>query len=53
MPGDETRQLARIAQVTDDLDKLLDDLFASVAELRHILTPPEPPAVPPERRPGT
>lgn len=37
MPPDEVRQLASIAAVTDDLDKLLDKLFENVAELKVIL----------------
>lgn len=39
MPSDETRQLARVAAVTDDLDKALDKLFAHVADLKLILAP--------------
>lgn len=37
MPPDETRQLAKVAAVLDDADKLLDQLFANVAELKEIL----------------
>jgi hypothetical protein len=37
MPSDEARQLARLARITDDLDKLTDRLFANVAELRQLL----------------
>jgi hypothetical protein len=44
MPSDETRQLAKVAKVTDDLDEILDRLFASVAELKILLSPPEPDA---------
>ena len=44
MPSDETNQLAKVAAVTDDLDKALDKLFATVAELKIILGgPPAPP----------
>jgi len=37
MAADETRQLASIAAVAEDLDKLLDRLFENVAELKTIL----------------
>lgn len=40
MAADESRQLAQIAAVTDDLDRLLDDLFASVEQLKAVLAPP-------------
>jgi hypothetical protein len=43
MATDESRQLARISAVADDLDRLLDDLFASVADLKILLLQPEPP----------
>jgi hypothetical protein len=46
MPSDETRQLAKVAAVTDRLDKELDKLFAIAAEIRILLTPPAPPAPP-------
>lgn len=36
-PADESRRLAKVAAVTDDLDRILDRLFANVAELREIL----------------
>jgi hypothetical protein len=42
MPAEEARQLAQVAAVTDNLDKLLDRLFATVAELKVILAPAEP-----------
>ena len=42
MPSDETRQLAKVAAVTDDMDKLLDKLFANVAELKVILAQADP-----------
>lgn len=41
-PGEEAQRLARIAAVTDDLDQVLDKLFATVAELKTILTRTEP-----------
>ena len=37
MPSEETQQLAKVAAVTDDLDKILDKLFQNVAELKVIL----------------
>ena len=38
MPGDVPReQLASIAKVADDLDKVLDELFRNAAELKKIL----------------
>jgi hypothetical protein len=38
MPADAPReQLASIAAVADDLDKLLDELFRTAAELKVIL----------------
>ena len=37
MPADEARQLARVAAVADNLDKVLDKLFENVAELKLIL----------------
>jgi hypothetical protein len=40
MSSDEARRLARISAVVDDLDKILDDLFASVADLKALLTKP-------------
>ena len=42
---DEKQQLAAIAAVLDDTDKLLDKLFANVADLKAILarTSPGPP----------
>lgn len=43
-PPDEARQLARIAEVTDDLDRTLDKLFAIAAELKTILARAEPDA---------
>ena len=42
MASDESRQLAKVAAVTDDLDKMLDKMFATVAELKLILAPPGP-----------
>lgn len=42
MPSDETRQLAKVAAVAEDLDKILDKLFAAAAELKILLTPREP-----------
>ena len=42
MPGDEARRLARVSAVADDLDKVLDKLFANVAELKIILERTEP-----------
>lgn len=42
MPSDESRQLAKVAAVTDDLDKILDKLFAAAAELRILLASREP-----------
>lgn len=42
MPSDESRQLAKVSAVAEDLDKLLDKLFASVAELKILLAPREP-----------
>lgn len=42
MPADEARRLAVIASVADDLDKILDKLFANVAELKIILERTEP-----------
>lgn len=43
MPADAPRQqLARVAAVTDDLDRLLDRLFQNVAELKVILAGAEP-----------
>ena len=42
MPADEERQLAKIAAVAEDLDRILDRLFASVAELKGMLRKPEP-----------
>lgn len=42
MPDDETQQLARVAAVTADLDRLLDRLFTNVAELKKILTAEQP-----------
>lgn len=57
MATDEAR-LARIAAVASDLDRLLDDLFASVADLKQALlqepdppVPPEPPETPEGARP--
>jgi hypothetical protein len=45
MPQDAPRQLASIAAVTEDLDKILDRLFANVAELKAILgKTPDPPS---------
>jgi hypothetical protein len=37
MPEDEATILARIASVTDDLDKILDRLFENVEQLKVIL----------------
>jgi hypothetical protein len=42
MPAEEARRLARVAAVADDLDKVLDKLFANVAELKLILERTEP-----------
>lgn len=50
MPSDESRQLAKVAAVTDDLDKTLDKLFAIAAELRVLLSPPVPPRPAPEAK---
>lgn len=36
-PADEAQRLARVAAVADDLDKILDRLFATAAELKVIL----------------
>lgn len=44
MPADEARKLAKVAAVTTDLDRLLDKLFANVAELKVILGQPRPDA---------
>lgn len=45
MPGDEAQRLAKVAAVTDDLDRILDKLFENVAELKKtILARTEPPA---------
>lgn len=53
MAGDETQQLAKIAKVAEDLDKMLDKLFASVDELKVILAaPPGPDAAKPGPDPG-
>lgn len=35
--ADEKRQLAQIATVLDDTEKLLDKLFANVAEIKAML----------------
>lgn len=37
MPPDEAQQIAKVAEVVGDLDKIIDRLFASVAELKLIL----------------
>lgn len=42
MPGEEARKLARVAAVTSDLDRILDKLFANVAEIKVILGQAEP-----------
>ena len=43
MPDDVPRQqLASIAAIADDMDRLLDELFATTAELKLILTRPAP-----------
>jgi hypothetical protein len=39
-PATPASQLARVAEKTEDLDKLLDKLFATVAELKEILGTP-------------
>jgi hypothetical protein len=44
MATDDASRLARISAVADDLDKILDDLFASVDDLKKLLLHPEPPA---------
>lgn len=48
MPPSPAAQLAKVAAVTDDLDKILDGLFASVADLKAIMVSAahEPKAVP-------
>jgi len=56
MPHDAPRQLASIAAVTEDLDKILDRLFRNVAELKAILgkAAPDPaPARPQAPGPST
>lgn len=43
MAEEEARQqIARVAAVAEDLDKILDKLFATVADLKVILTSAEP-----------
>lgn len=42
VPHEEAQQLARIAAVTDDLDRTLDELFVIAAELKTILARAEP-----------
>lgn len=42
MSGEETRQLASIAAVAEDLDRILDKLFKTAAELKVILTNVKP-----------
>lgn len=42
MPSDESRQLAKVAAVAEDLDRILDKLFAAAAELKILLAPREP-----------
>jgi hypothetical protein len=43
MPADVPRgQLASIAAVADDLDKILDQLFKTAAELKGILSKADP-----------
>jgi hypothetical protein len=39
---EEAQRLARVAAVAEDLDKILDKLFANVAELKLILERTEP-----------
>lgn len=47
MHGDAPRdQLASIAAVADDLDEVLDKLFANVAELKAVLARAAPPRKP-------
>jgi hypothetical protein len=41
-PDTETEILAGVAKVAEDLDAILDRLFANVAELKKILAPEEP-----------
>lgn len=42
MPADEAQRLAKVAAVAEDLDRILDKLFANVAELKIILERTEP-----------
>jgi hypothetical protein len=42
MTSDDARRLARISAVADDLDKILDDLFASVSDLKALLLANQP-----------
>jgi hypothetical protein len=37
MPGTPREQLAAVARTADDLDAILDKLFANVAELKAVL----------------
>jgi hypothetical protein len=52
MPEDEAKILASIANVTDDLDKILDRLFENVEQLKVILrAQPQPDPEPGQEKP--
>jgi hypothetical protein len=50
---EKARQLAKVAAITDELDKIIDRLFQNVADLKEILAsiPPRPPGETKEETP--